>query len=128
MKKFITAFLFLGVSVVAMGQQHIKLKKKDRRRDIEMITTEGTIILRLSDSTPLHRDNFLRLVKTHYYDGTLFHRVINHFMIQGGDATSKTAKPGEPLGESDPGYTVPAEFRPGLFHKKRSLGSGAYRR
>jgi cyclophilin family peptidyl-prolyl cis-trans isomerase len=123
MKTILTAFLFIALTITATAQQNIKLKKKDRKRDIELVTSYGSIILRLSDSTPLHRDNFIRLVKTHYYDGTLFHRVIKKFMIQGGDADSKTAKPGQPLGEGDPGYTVPAEFRPGLFHKKGVLAA-----
>jgi len=78
----------------------------------------GTMIIRLSDSTPLHRDNFLKLVKVGYYDGVLFHRVIKDFMIQGGDPNSKTAKPGERLGNGDPAYRIPAEFRETLFHKK----------
>ncbi len=67
------------------AQQDVKLKKKDRKRDVELLTTHGIIILRLSDSTPLHRDNFLRLVKSNYYDSMLFHRVIQKFMIQSGD-------------------------------------------
>jgi len=104
-------------------QQDVKLKRKDRRRDIEFITTQGDIILRLSDSTPLHRDNFLRLVKSHYFDSVLFHRVIHNFMIQGGDPLSKHAKPGEPLGNGGPDYTIPAEFRVTLFHKKGVLAA-----
>ncbi|MBD0353093.1 MAG: peptidylprolyl isomerase, partial [Flavisolibacter sp.] len=67
------------------AQQVVKVKKKDRRRDVELVTTEGSIVLRLYDSTPLHRDNFLRLVKSHYYDSVLFHRIIKNFMIQAGD-------------------------------------------
>jgi cyclophilin family peptidyl-prolyl cis-trans isomerase len=94
------------------------LRKSDLTKDVELVTTKGTMVIRLSDSTPLHRDNFLKLVKQHYYDGILFHRVIKEFMVQAGDPKSKDAKPGEPLGEGGPGYTVPAEFRPGLFHKK----------
>ncbi|MBD0280349.1 MAG: peptidylprolyl isomerase, partial [Flavisolibacter sp.] len=71
------------------AQQVVKVKKKDRRRDVELVTTEGSIVLRLYDSTPLHRDNLLRLVKSHYYDSILFHRVIKNFMIQAGDPQSK---------------------------------------
>ena len=110
-------------SLLVSAQQDIKLKKKDRIRDIELVTTEGTLVLRLSDSTPLHRDNFLRLVKSHVFDSVLFHRVIKGFMIQAGDPTSKTAAPGVPLGNGDLGYTVPAELRPGLFHKKGALAA-----
>lgn len=92
--------------------------KKDRKKDVLFETTMGNIVVRLSDSTPLHRDNFLKLVKTGYYDGTLFHRVIQRFMIQGGDPDSRTAAPGQHLGDGGPSYVVPAEFRPTLFHKK----------
>jgi cyclophilin family peptidyl-prolyl cis-trans isomerase len=105
------------------SQQNVKLKKKDRKKDVELITTEGTIVLRLYDSTPLHRDNFLRLVKSHYYDSILFHRVIKNFMIQAGDPNSKHAEPGKPLGNGGPGYTIPAEFRQTIFHKKGALAA-----
>ena len=105
------------------AQQNIKVKKKDRKRDIALVTTEGTIILRLNDSTPLHRDNFIRLVKSKYFDSVLFHRVINRFMIQAGDPNSRSAAAGIPLGNGGPGYTVPAEFRPSLFHHKGVLAA-----
>lgn len=88
-----------------------------------MQTNLGDITIRLSDSTPLHRDNFLKLVKTGYYDGVLFHRVIQKFMIQGGDPESKKAPAGKPLGGGGPSYRVPAEFRPSLFHKKGALAA-----
>src|SRR5215217_8879457 len=117
--------LALSLAVVAslFGQQDVRLKKKDRKRDVQLVTTEGLIVLRLYDSTPLHRDNFLRLVKSHYYDSVLFHRVIKNFMIQSGDPQSKNAKPGLALGEGGPAYTIPAEFRPSLFHKKGVLAA-----
>lgn len=88
-----------------------------------MITTDGTVRLRLYDLTPLHRDNFLRLVKFHYFDSLLFHRVIKSFMIQGGDPDSRRAAAGDHLGDGGPAYTVPAEFRPTLFHKKGALAA-----
>jgi cyclophilin family peptidyl-prolyl cis-trans isomerase len=94
------------------------LRRNDLKKDVEMLTDKGTMIIRLSDSTPLHRDNFIKLVKQGYFDSLLFHRVIKDFMIQSGDPNSKPAKPGEQLGNGDPGYTIPAEFRPGLFHYK----------
>ena len=78
----------------------------------------GDMIIRLSDSTPLHRDNFLKLVKVGFYDSLLFHRVMKGFMVQGGDPNSKFAKAGMPLGNGDLGYTIPTEFRETLFHKK----------
>jgi cyclophilin family peptidyl-prolyl cis-trans isomerase len=94
------------------------LRRNDLKKDVAMETDKGTMVIRLSDSTPLHRNNFLKLVKQHYYDSILFHRVINHFMIQAGDPGSKQAKPGAALGNGGPGYTIPAEFRSALFHKK----------
>jgi peptidyl-prolyl cis-trans isomerase B (cyclophilin B) len=103
--------------------EQTKLTNNDRKRDVELVTTDGTIVLRLFDSTPLHRDNFLRLVKAGYYDSVLFHRVIKNFMIQGGDPNSKTAKAGEALGNGGPGYKIPAEFRPSLFHYKGVLAA-----
>jgi cyclophilin family peptidyl-prolyl cis-trans isomerase len=101
-----------------------QVKKGDLNKDVEMVTTKGTLVIRLSDSTPLHRDNFIKLVNQHYYDGILFHRVMNQFMVQAGDPKSKTAKPGEALGQGSPGYAVPAEIKPDLlFHKKGALAA-----
>jgi len=88
---------------------------------IEMVTSQGKITLRLYDETPLHRDNFLKLVENHTYDGLLFHRVIKNFMVQAGDPKSRDAKPSQPLGDGTLGYTVPAEFRPELIHKRGAL-------
>jgi peptidyl-prolyl cis-trans isomerase B (cyclophilin B) len=77
----------------------------------------------LYNETPQHRDNFVKLVKSGFFDGLLFHRVIEGFMIQGGDPDSKNAKPGAALGAGGPGYTVPAEFNPSLIHKKGALSA-----
>ena len=100
------------------------LAAADREKDVLLSTSKGDIVLRLYDETPLHRDNFLRLVKNKNYDGVLFHRVIYQFMIQSGDPKSrKNVAPGQPLGEGDLGYTVPAEFIPTLFHKKGTLAA-----
>ena len=118
MRKYVLLLFTAFITVSLFAQQNVKLKRKDRKRDVELITTEGTIVVRLYDSTPLHRDNFLRLVKSHYYDSILFHRVIKNFMIQAGDPNSKRAPAGQPLGNGGPGYTIPAEFRTTLFHKK----------
>lgn len=123
MKKYFFLPFFICACIISFSQKEIKIKKKDRKRDIEFITNYGNIVLRLYDSTPLHRDNFIRLVKTGYYDSMLFHRVINHFMIQSGDPESKQAKPGEPLGNGGPKYTIPAEFRVSIFHKKGVLAA-----
>lgn len=120
-----TPFLFLALffALLAFSQQDVKVKKKDRKRDIELLTTEGRIVLRLSDSTPEHRDNFLRLVKSHYLDSVLFHRVIKGFMIQAGDPASIRAEAHKPLGNGGPDYTLPAEMVPSLFHKKGTLAA-----
>lgn len=77
---------------------------------VELKTTEGDIVVELFNDTPLHRDNFVKLVKDGVYDGVLFHRVIDNFMIQTGDPNSKSAEPGEMLGDGDLGYTVEAEI------------------
>lgn len=92
---------------------------------VVMETTKGVIELKLYDATPLHRDNFVKLVKEGAYDSLLFHRVIQDFMIQGGDPDSKNAAPGAPLGEGDRPYTVPAEFRldQGIFHRRGVLAA-----
>ncbi len=90
---------------------------------IAIITEYGDIEIELYDKTPLHRDNFIRLIKSGYYDGTLFHRVIKDFMIQGGDPDSKDAKPNEMLGKGGPAYTIPAEFVPEYIHKRGALAA-----
>jgi peptidyl-prolyl cis-trans isomerase B (cyclophilin B) len=118
MKYLIVALLNCLIVFSAIAQKDSTIKKKDRKRDVLIQTTMGDIVIRLSDSTPLHRDNFLKLVKVGYYDSLLFHRVIQNFMIQGGDPNSKRATAGVPLGNGGPGYTVPAEFRTTLFHRK----------
>jgi len=90
---------------------------------VKLLTDSGVIVLRLYNQTPLHRDNFIKLVKQHYFDDLLFHRVIKNFMIQGGDPDSKNAKPGILLGNGGPPYTIPAEFDTSLFHKKGVLAA-----
>ena len=99
------------------------IRKNDLKKDIEFTTEYGSIIFRLSDETPKHRNNFIKLVNQHFYDSLLFHRVINHFIIQTGDPDSKLATPGKPLGESDLPYTIPAEFNTTLFHKRGALNA-----
>jgi cyclophilin family peptidyl-prolyl cis-trans isomerase len=118
-------FLLLAVcfSFVSFSQQDVKVKKKDRKKDVELVTTEGTVILRLSDSTPEHRDNFIRLVKSHYFDSVLFHRVISGFMIQSGDPASIRAVARQPLGNGGPAYTLSAEIILSLYHKKGALAA-----
>lgn len=90
---------------------------------VRIQTTFGDITVRLYDETPLHRDNFVKLAKEGYYDGTLFHRVIKDFMIQGGDPDSKGAPAGKMLGVGGPDYTIEAEIKSGLYHKRGALAA-----
>lgn len=90
---------------------------------VKLTTTKGDITLQLYNETPLHRDNFIKIVEDGVLDSVLFHRVIENFMIQGGDTNSKTAQPGDTLGNGDLPYTVPAEFSANLFHKKGVLAA-----
>ena len=91
---------------------------------VRISTNYGDIVVRLYDETPEHRDNFLKLAREGYYDGTLFHRVIKDFMIQGGDPDSKGAPAGKHLGAGGPEYTLPAEFvYPQYYHKRGVLSA-----
>lgn len=90
---------------------------------VKIQTSLGDIVVRLYDETPVHRDNFVKLAKEGYYDGTLFHRVIKDFMIQGGDPNSKGAPAGKRLGTGGPDYTLEAEIKDGFFHKRGALAA-----
>lgn len=95
-----------------------------KRMQVRFETTHGKFTVELYDETPLHRENFLHLVRSGYYDGLLFHRVIENFMIQGGDPISRNARPGQELGDGGPAYTIPAEFCvPQLFHVRGTLAA-----
>jgi cyclophilin family peptidyl-prolyl cis-trans isomerase len=97
---------------------------KPKHQYVKIVTSKGECIIMLYNETPLHRDNFLKLAKEGFYNGTLFHRVIKAFMIQGGDPTSKNATPEASLGDGgDEKRTIPAEFRDSLFHKKGVLAA-----
>jgi cyclophilin family peptidyl-prolyl cis-trans isomerase len=98
-------------------------KDKQKGVKVEIETTMGDLVILLYDETPLHQQNFIKLVKEKYYDGVLFHRVIKEFMIQAGDPDSKTAAQGQVLGNGGPGYTIDAEFKSNLFHKKGALSA-----
>ena len=86
-------------------------------------TNHGDMVAILYDETPKHKENFIKLAKEHFFDSTLFHRVIEGFMIQGGDPDSKKAQPGQPLGRGGPGYTIDAEFNPKFFHERGALSA-----
>jgi len=114
MKKYLLGLAALVLAMVSCGQK--------AQKEVVMVveTTMGNVEFKLFNETPLHRDNFIRLAEEHYFDSLLFHRVIDNFVIQGGDPNSKHAVPGQMLGDGEPDYRVPAEFRldKGLFHHK----------
>lgn len=95
----------------------------DKERIILISTDYGDIKIKLYNETPLHRDNFIKLTSESFYDSLIFHRVIDGFMIQGGDPRSKKAGKDQMLGNGGPGYTIPAEFVPEFFHKKGALAA-----
>ena len=100
------------------------MDKENNKTRVRIKTSKGDIVVRLYDETPKHRDNFVKLAKEAYFDGTLFHRVIRDFMIQGGDPDSKGAPAGKNLGTGGPDYTIPAEFVfPKLYHKRGALSA-----
>jgi len=97
--------------------------KKSKEIMIEITTNKGVFVVKLYNETPLHRDNFVKLVNEKYYDSLLFHRVIQDFMIQGGDPDSRRAVSGQMLGNGGPDYTIPAEFNASIIHKKGALAA-----
>ncbi len=97
--------------------------KPPKNQYVRVATAYGQCIIRLYNQTPRHRDNFIKLTKQGFYNGVLFHRVIQNFMIQGGDPDSKKAQPGQELGNGDVSYTIPAEFNDSLFHKRGVLAA-----
>ncbi|WP_175443747.1 peptidylprolyl isomerase [Flagellimonas zhangzhouensis] len=107
----------------------MKSKKEEKKQlveeriKVEIATTKGDILVELYNETPLHRDNFLKLVKENFYDSLLFHRVIDNFIIQTGDPDSFDAQPGQQLGYGDLDYLVPSEIIDTIFHKRGSLSA-----
>lgn len=116
---------FLKVCLVAIFcfLQVMAFAAKPEYKYVQIVTDKGICVLRLYNETPKHRDNFVKLAKSNYYNGTLFHRVIQNFMIQGGDPDSRNAVGGAELGNGGPGYTIPAEIQDELFHKKGTIGA-----
>lgn len=118
MKRILT-LIFLGITTIAIA-------KPPKNQYVRISTAYGACIIRLYNETPKHRDNFIKLAKQGFYNGTLFHRVIQNFMIQGGDPDSKDTtknKPGAELGNGDLKYTIPAEFNDSLYHKRGVLAA-----
>lgn len=120
MRKISFMILLLVLQLTAVAQ----VVSDTLRHEVLLETNKGNIRLVLYNETPKHRDNFLKLVKEGYYDGTLFHRVINNFMIQGGDSTTRHATSGTRIGVYAPDYTIPAEIVfPQYYHKRGALAA-----
>ena len=122
-KNFLAVLLLLTVSLMSFTSCAQTKKDTEMNTKVLIKTTMGDIVVKLYDTTETHRDNFIKLVNEHYYDGLLFHRVITDFMIQGGDPNSKDAPAGKMLGNGGPGYTLPAEILPKYFHKRGALAA-----
>lgn len=116
-------FFYLGFFFFLMSCSALKSTKSTVAQNeyVKIETDSGTMIAKLYSKTPLTTKNFVKLVKKHFYDGLLFHRVEKGFMIQGGDPDSRHAKPGEKLGNGGLKYTIPAEFDTSLFHQKGAM-------
>ncbi len=127
MKKIISSFaaVIIGAAGAFSQTDMAEITPVDPNDAIvELKTSMGDIIVELYNDTPLHKENFLKLVGEGFYDGVLFHRVIDSFMIQTGDPKSKEAAPGARLGAGDPGYTIAAEIEyPKHYHKKGALAA-----
>ena len=122
---FTCVFVLAGTvtNIFAQNKKNQMQSTAQKETVVLMKTSLGDMKIKLYNETPLHRDNFIKLVNEKFYDGLLFHRVINNFMIQGGDPDSKNAPAGKMLGMGDPGYTIPAEILPQIKHKKGSLAA-----
>ncbi|MFZ4400158.1 MAG: peptidylprolyl isomerase [Bacteroidales bacterium] len=124
MKKLFLTLIIMSVVFFQLSSTTQAQKSKPASEKEVLIHTDfGDILLKLYNETPLHRDNFIKLINEKYLDSTLFHRVINQFMIQGGDPDSKNAIAGAMLGNGGPSYTIPAEFVKTIFHKKGALAA-----
>ncbi|MDR2084425.1 MAG: peptidylprolyl isomerase [Bacteroidales bacterium] len=112
------------ITIFSVMATSCQTKKQNKTQGDVIIHTEyGDMVVKLYDETPIHKANFLKLAEEGFYNDLLFHRVINTFMIQGGDPESKNADPSKQLGSGGPGYTLEAEFRPQYYHKKGALSA-----
>lgn len=127
MKYKYIALLLMAATINSCGSgssQNANAQSSEKETKVLIKTTAGDITIKLYNGTPLHRDNFIKLVEEHYYDSILFHRVIRDFMVQAGDPDSKTAEKYAQLGSGGPGYNLPAEFvYPKYFHKRGALSA-----
>jgi len=119
----ITAYLLCIILVAINLNSFSQPKGNSTETNIIIKTDSGEIKILLYSETPLHKENFLKLIEDGYYDGMIFHRLIKNFMIQGGDPNSKNAVKGEMLGQGGPGYTIPSEINPKYYHKKGALAA-----
>ena len=119
MKRFVLFFLSGILALVSCAP------KPEKEVVMVVETTMGTVEFKLYNETPLHRDNFIKLAEEHYFDSLLFHRVIDNFVVQGGDPNSKHAAPGEMLGDGEPDWRIPPEFRldKGIFHRRGTVNA-----
>lgn len=115
----------VGQGAAGNNSENMTLQTKSSEEEpvFDIVTDLGTIRVKLYKETPKHRDNFVKLVSEGYYDGVLFHRVIDGFMIQTGDPLTKSPSKADLYGTGGPGYTIPAEFNPSLRHKKGALAA-----
>jgi cyclophilin family peptidyl-prolyl cis-trans isomerase len=116
-------FASVAVCLLLCGNICCQNERSESRTQVLILTDSGNMKFVLYDETKLHKENFIKLVKDGYFDDQLFHRLIQDFMIQGGDPNSKNAERGELLGQGGPGYTIPAEIDPKYFHKKGALAA-----
>jgi len=123
MKKYVIFFL-VSVTILSITTE-IPAQSGSTAPEqlIKIETSMGTMVAKLYNETPVHRDNMIKLIKSGFYNGQLFHRVIKDFMIQGGDPYSAGAEKGQRLGTGGPGYTLEAEFNEHLVHKKGALSA-----
>ena len=110
-------------STYSTQRTEIEFTTKKGLQEVTIITSLGNITIALYNETPIHRDNFIKLANSHFYDGVLFHRIIQNFMIQAGDPDSKNAAKGQRLGMSGPGYTLAAEIIPYLKHNRGTVAA-----
>lgn len=122
MKKSVILFIFI-ISLVSSSCFFSSLFKRNKETIVLINTSFGEMKVKLYKETPLHRENFIKLVSDKFYDSLLFHRVIKGFMIQGGDPDSKNEFSDIILGNGGPGYTIPAEFNSKYFHKKGAIAA-----
>ena len=123
MKKYVIGIIVSATIMACIPQLSAQLPLASPEQLIKIETIMGTMIAKLYNETPAHRDNMIKLIEEGFYDGQLFHRVIKDFMIQGGDPHSVGAQKGQRLGTGGPGYTLPAEFVEHLVHKKGALSA-----